>query len=301
MEKLRVLFVGNSHTFFNDMPTIFQMFCRENGIDAEVVMQAHPGVHLSWHLSQQWELRYGLVQGHFDYMVFQQAAHPCPPMEETLQDGSKIVELARAQGVKPIATITWCERRFPENQQKMVEIFDALREKTGICCSPVGQVYQRVEREEKDIDLYWVDGEHASLYGSYVIAACAFARITGKSPIGLPYRSICSVTMKSSPRSASCAVRPKPKPIPPKRKLSPPRPTSSRRRLSLPSMTGRSCGWIWKQTRLPVCRRSSQRKLPSMTQPIRVKKAIRTIRSHLVGTDCFFAGGICPGAQIVLQ
>ena len=194
MEKLRVLFVGNSHTFFNDMPTIFQMFCRENGIDAEVVMQAHPGVHLSWHLSQQWELRYGLVQGHFDYMVFQQAAHPCPPMEETLQDGSKIVELARAQGVKPIATITWCERRFPENQQKMYEI-DALREKTGICCSPVGQVYQRVEREEKDIDLYWVDGEHASLYGSYVIAACAFARITGKSPIGLPYRSICSVPM----------------------------------------------------------------------------------------------------------
>lgn len=195
MEKLRVLFVGNSHTFFNDMPTIFQMFCRENGIDAEVVMQAHPGVHLSWHLSQQWELRYGLVQGHFDYMVFQQAAHPCPPMEETLQDGSRIVELARAQGVKPIATITWCERRFPENQQKMYEIFDALREKTGICCSPVGQVFQRVEREEKDIDLYWVDGEHASMYGSYVIAACAFARITGKSPIGLPYRSICSVPM----------------------------------------------------------------------------------------------------------
>ena len=60
-------------------------------------------------------------------------------MEETLQDGSRIVELARAQGVKPIATITWCERRFPENQQKMYEIFDALREKTGICCSPVGR------------------------------------------------------------------------------------------------------------------------------------------------------------------
>lgn len=36
---------------------------------------------------------------------------------------------------------------------------------------------------------------HASMYGSYVIAACAFARITGKSPIGLPYRSICSVPM----------------------------------------------------------------------------------------------------------
>lgn len=194
MEKVRVLFVGNSHTFFNDMPTIFQMFCRESGTaDAEVVMQAHPGVHLSWHLSQQWELRYGLVQGNFDYMVFQQAAHPCPPMEETLRDGARMVELARAQGVKPVATITWCERRFPENQQKMYDIFDALHEQTGVLCSPVGQVFQRVEREEKDIDLYWVDGEHASMYGSYVIAACAYARIFGKSPIGLPYKSICSV------------------------------------------------------------------------------------------------------------
>ena len=56
-------------------------------------------------------------------------------------------------------------------------------------------MFQRVEQEEKDIDLYWVDGEHASPYGSYVIAACAFARITGKSPVGLPYRSICSVPM----------------------------------------------------------------------------------------------------------
>ena len=194
MEKIKVLFVGNSHTFFNDMPSVFQMLCRESGTaDAEVTMQAHPGVHLQWHLSQQWELRYGLIQGGFDYMVFQQAAHPCPPLEETLQDASILIELARNAGVQPVATITWAERRFPENQQKMFDIFDALREKTGVACSPVGQVFQRVQQQEPDIDLYWVDGEHASPYGSYVVAACAYTRIFGKSPVGLPARSICNI------------------------------------------------------------------------------------------------------------
>ena len=154
MEQVKVLFLGNSHTFFNDMPSIFQMLCEESGTArADVVMQAHPGVHLQWHLSQQWELRYGLVQGGFDYLVFQQAAHPCPPLEETLP----------------------------------------VQAETGVICSPVGQVFQRVAEEEPDIDLYWVDGEHASPYGSYVVAACAYARIFGKSPVGLPARSICNI------------------------------------------------------------------------------------------------------------
>ena len=194
MESVRVLFVGNSHTFFNDMPSIFQMFCKETGTaEAEVVMQAHPGVHLEWHLNQQWELRYALVQGKFDYLVFQQAAHPFPPREETLRDAAKMVELARQCGVKPIATIPWAERRFPESQQERYDTFDLVGEQTGVTLSPVGYVFERVEREEKDIDLYFVDGEHASPYGSYVIAACAFNRIFGRSVIGLPYKSICNV------------------------------------------------------------------------------------------------------------
>ena len=194
MEQVKVLFLGNSHTFFNDMPSIFQMLCEESGTArADVVMQAHPGVHLQWHLSQQWELRYGLVQGGFDYLVFQQAAHPCPPLEETLPDARQLIGMARDAGVTPIATVTWAEKRFPENQQKMYDIFDAVQAETGVICSPVGQVFQRVAEEEPDIDLYWVDGEHASPYGSYVVAACAYARIFGKSPVGLPARSICNI------------------------------------------------------------------------------------------------------------
>lgn len=102
----------------------------------------------------------------------------------------------------------------------MYDIFDALREKTGVCCSPVGQVFQRVEQEEKDIDLYWVDGEHASPYGSYVIAACAFARITGKSPWVCPTAPSAASpwTGRCLPRSVSCAARPRPKPMPLRRR-----------------------------------------------------------------------------------
>lgn len=35
---MRTLFIGNSHTFFNDMPNIFKEICKENGIDMQVAM-----------------------------------------------------------------------------------------------------------------------------------------------------------------------------------------------------------------------------------------------------------------------
>ena len=35
---MRTLFIGNSHTFYNDMPNIFKEICKENGIDMQVAM-----------------------------------------------------------------------------------------------------------------------------------------------------------------------------------------------------------------------------------------------------------------------
>ncbi len=40
---MRVLFIGNSHTYYNDMPHLFAQICQEKGIDTEVTMLAHGG------------------------------------------------------------------------------------------------------------------------------------------------------------------------------------------------------------------------------------------------------------------
>ena len=40
---MKVLFIGNSHRFYNDMPQIFKNICDEKGKDVEVAMQAFGG------------------------------------------------------------------------------------------------------------------------------------------------------------------------------------------------------------------------------------------------------------------
>ena len=195
MKKLRVLFIGNSHTYYNDMPYVFKELAEAGQkIEVEVCMQAHPGVTYAWHLKQESEMRFAFIHGNYDYVVMQQAAHsPCPTPEETLSDGSKIIERAKQFGIKPVVVIPWAERKFPEHQLTMYNTYTKLSRENEVLASPVGYVFERVTNERPDIDLYWFDGEHCSAYGSYVNAICAYAVIFNASPVGLPCNSISSV------------------------------------------------------------------------------------------------------------
>ena len=47
---MKVLFIGNSHTYFNDMPHLFSDMCRKAGeAETDVTMIAYSGRTLAWH------------------------------------------------------------------------------------------------------------------------------------------------------------------------------------------------------------------------------------------------------------
>lgn len=177
---MKVLFVGNSHTFFNDMPELFSRFVRlTTGEKPEVVMLAYGGRDYLWHRKEYFAVRFNLMYGQYDYCVLQQAAHPYPPREDTLENGKALIELCQKCGVKPVVYMTWAEKRFPENQQKMIDTCRTLAEETGALLAPIGAVWQAVQNEHPDIDLYFRDGEHASPYGDFLIAAVLCRLLTG--------------------------------------------------------------------------------------------------------------------------
>lgn len=184
---MKVLFIGNSHTFFNDMPRTFARLCKAGAnINVDAVMLSHPGMTLEWHLAQYYELRYNLLFGKYDYCVIQQGAHPFPGREETLRDLARIIDLCRKGGTKPVVTMTWAEKRFPENQQKMIDTYNEAAKEEDVLLAPVGKVWQHMLASHPEVDLFWMDGEHASPLGDYLIACVLYHVITLNSPVGLP-------------------------------------------------------------------------------------------------------------------
>lgn len=178
---MKVLFLGNSHTFFNDMPELFARFAEKTtGEKPEVVMLAYSGRDLDWHRREYFSLRFNLMYGGFDYCVIQQAAHPYPPVEQTLETGADIIGLCHRCGVKPVVYMTWAEKRFPENQQKMIDTCEKLAGEHGALLAPIGRVWQSVQQARADIELYHTDGEHAGPYGDFLIAAVLCRLLTGE-------------------------------------------------------------------------------------------------------------------------
>ncbi len=175
---MRVLFVGNSHTYFNDMPAQFGRMCGElTGETPELTVLAYSGRSLDWHREEYFALRFALLYGSFDYCVLQQQAHPFPGEEVTEAALGRLLPLCEKGGARPVLFMTWAEKAKPENAALMSRCYRRLAGKTGALLAPIGELFERFRGT--DLELYWRDGEHASPYGSYLTAATLAALLCG--------------------------------------------------------------------------------------------------------------------------
>ena len=83
---MKVLFIGNSHTFVHYVPARTAEFCKSYGQPIEPVMLTHPGMGLDWHLRQS-QTYFNLLWGGYDAVILQHNAHPFPGKESLLEAG----------------------------------------------------------------------------------------------------------------------------------------------------------------------------------------------------------------------
>ena len=187
---MKVLFIGNSHTYFNDMPAVFSAFWETNtGEKPDVTMLAYSYRDLAWHGSEYFALRFNILYGSYDFCIIQQQAHPFPGKEKTLAGLLPILKLCADAGVKPILVATWVEKRFPELQEPVNRAYFEISESTGCTLAPAGPIWETVLREHPEADLFWTDGEHASPEGDYLLAMTVFRTIFGRNGFVCPEKT----------------------------------------------------------------------------------------------------------------
>jgi hypothetical protein len=185
-QRCKVLFIGNSHTYYNDMVYMLKYFSEKGntGHNIEPVIIVHPGRSLEIHKTEP-EIRFNILYGDFDYIVMQQTAHPFPGKEVLIRDALQINEYIKRTKAVPVSYMTWAEKDKPENQGPMSDAYMALtKEMNGILC-PVGLAWQNVRSADQGIDLFDQDGEHANPAGSYLTACVFYGTLLKSSPIGL--------------------------------------------------------------------------------------------------------------------
>ncbi|MCF0133014.1 MAG: hypothetical protein HUJ72_04035 [Blautia sp.] len=164
-KRLRILFIGNSHTYYNDLPILVAERAREEGYDCDVTMIAHGGWYLSQHTEEP-DVWFNIAYGRYDYVVLQEHSHPFGPAEK-LNEAVKVLNAwIRDAGAKTVIYATWSKKDEPEKQKEMDIAFRNIAEETGAILAPVGESWWTYQRSYPNLDLYADDGAHAAFAGS---------------------------------------------------------------------------------------------------------------------------------------
>ena len=174
---MKILFIGNSHTFVHYVPLRVKTFLENNGVEAQVTMLTHPGVGLDWHL-QQSQTYFNLLYGDYDAVVLQHNAHPFPGKESLVSAGVKMASLT-PENTRVYLYMTWSEKNNPEGQKVMSEAYKELAKETGAGICPVGKIWWQIKEKYPD-ELYFADGEHSSVFGASLSASVIASTLIDK-------------------------------------------------------------------------------------------------------------------------
>lgn len=198
-EPVRVLFVGNSLTFYNDMPGMFAALADSGGHQVQVAQSAFPGYSLARH-SVDDRTTAKLEEQSWDYVILQeQSALPIIPGERdqsVVPAALKLDGAIREQGAETVLFLTWAYRDgYPQGGHDGYEAMQAaLRDsyvgiagELGASLAPVGAAWQQALEQDPELSLWEPDGIHPNAEGSYLAAAVFYAALFDESPAGLPY------------------------------------------------------------------------------------------------------------------
>ena len=184
---MRILMLGNSFTYFHDMPKILAGILGE-----EVVSHTRGGAFLHEHLDPKEELGAktlkALKEEKWDYVVMQeQSKAPIFSKEDFLNSVFKLCELIRENGAKPILYATWSYREgsakladtllsVDQMDKGLYESYHQAAAESRTLIADVGKAFSAVRGI---VDLYESDDFHPSAAGS-VLAAETIARVIEK-------------------------------------------------------------------------------------------------------------------------
>lgn len=175
-EKLRILFIGNSHTYYNDMPAMVARRFREEGENCEVTMIAHGGWYLEQHALEP-DVRFNILYGNYDYVVLQEHAHPFGPEDKLFEAVSRMGEWMREAGSRPVIYMTWAQKDDEKSQPVMTAAHREAAKRIEALLAPVGELWWEKRKKDPQTEMYGPDGAHASKDGSEFAAECIWETI----------------------------------------------------------------------------------------------------------------------------
>ncbi len=177
---LRLLFIGNSLTYANDLPRLVQQVATAAGQPPpEVRMVASGGFSLQDH----WDdgaAQAALAEGGWDVVILQQGPSALPASQRELRASTvRFADVIRRSGARPALYMVWPERERLYALPDVGLAYAAAAQAGDGLLLPVGDAWQIAWQRDPCLPLYSPDGFHPSPTGSWLAALVIYGGVYG--------------------------------------------------------------------------------------------------------------------------
>lgn len=175
---MKLLFIGNSHTYCNDMPALVSALLEATGERAHITVLARAGKGLNYHMAEPSAL-FNIRYGNYDTVVVQDRGATFD--STAFHEGAEaLLNLSTQANARFVLLMPWVRRDARDTQRDMTEAYLSFARKHGCRFAPCGEAFTRLLSTLAADELYREDGNHATLLGSYAAAVTVFYTVTGR-------------------------------------------------------------------------------------------------------------------------
>lgn len=184
----RILFIGNSLTYFNGLPWMFAALADSAGQTPPRVEEiAYP----DFGLQQHWEdgrAADAIRTGCWDVVVLQQGPSSLADSRANLLDyADRYAQIIRDQDGQTALFSVWPSAARQGDFDRAIESYALAAEAVDGVLLPAATAWLQAWAREPDLALY-ADGLHPTPQGSYLAAAVIVGRLYGQPEVRLPAR-----------------------------------------------------------------------------------------------------------------
>ena len=228
-EGIKILFIGDSLTHYNEMPQIFARLCYAAGkkVTADRHTKGGTGIAMFREDPALWKaLSDKIASDNWDIIVYQPNRNnpvmteyfPYYPWKE-YSAAKDLVELIEANGAIPLqyssfgvnkGSVTrsgYTKKMSRTEHTNLVTAYNAaVSEMLGSKTVYTGATFNSLLAKDPNLGLYHTDNSHPSLAGSYLVAADFYTVIFGESPADIDYTHGLDADLAATLRSAAAEL-----------------------------------------------------------------------------------------------
>ena len=177
---VRILFIGNSLTYANDLPGMVCSLAAAGGRAAVCDSVAKPDFSLEDHWNSP-QARQAIARG-WDVVVLQQGPSALPESRVLLVEYAKRFDSEiRKTGARTAVYMVWPSERRRGDFGGVSQSYSAAAKAIGGLLLPVGDAWRAAWAIDATVPLYGPDRFHPSRVGTYLAAVVIYGQIFGEA------------------------------------------------------------------------------------------------------------------------